>query len=63
MQMCDEITYKFSKLCTSDAWEQISGFTPYFVMDIIAYPCCVFHWYTRYSDAMANLCGRLNFLK
>ena len=37
----DEITYPFPNFsgCTVEVWEWISKFIPYFIMDIITYPC------------------------
>ena len=37
----DELTYPFLNFdgCIVEAWEWISNFTPYFMMDMITYPC------------------------
>ena len=37
----DEITYQFLNFngCTIDVYEWISNFIPYFIMDVITYPC------------------------
>ena len=37
----DEVTYSFQNFngCTVEVWEWLSNFIPYFIMDVITYPC------------------------
>ena len=51
----DEITYLFPNFngCIVENWDEISNFSPHFIMDVIIHPCCDQSW-SMLCDSKSN---------